>query len=129
MLLARLGLRAAEVAGMELGDVNWRAGEIVIRSKSRRNDRMPLPADVGEAVVAYLIQARPRVESRHMFLTSCAPLRGLKPNAVSRIVHDACLRAHLAPACAHALRHALATELLRRGATLTEIGIVRLSVG
>ena len=123
-LLARLGLRAAEVAGLELGDVDWRAGEIVIRGKSRRDDRLPLPVDVGEALVAYLTQARPRVESRWLFLTSRAPLRALWPTAISQVVCYACLRAHVAPVRAHALRHALATEMLRQGAPLTEISQV-----
>src|SRR5712692_959085 len=72
-LLARLGLRAAEVAGLKLGDVDWRAGEIVIRGKGRRNDRLPRPADVGEALVAYLTGGRPPVEARTLFLTCRAP--------------------------------------------------------
>jgi integrase/recombinase XerD len=123
-LLARLGLRAAEVAGLELGDIDWRVGEIVIRGKSRREDRLPLPVDVGEALVAYLTEARPRVESRRLFLTSRAPLRALWPTAISQVVCYACLRAHVAPVRAHALRHALATEMLREGAPLTEISQV-----
>jgi site-specific recombinase XerD len=123
-LLARLGLRAAEVAGLELDDVDWRAGEIVIRGKSRRDDRLPLPVDVGEALVAYLTEARPQVESRRLFLSSRAPLGGLWPTAVSQVVCYACLRAHLTPVRAHALRHALATEMLRQGAPLTEISQV-----
>ncbi len=123
-LLARLGLRAAEVAGLELADVDWRAGEIVIRGKGRRDDRLPLPVDVGEALVAYLTEARPRVDSRRLFVSCLAPLRALQPTAISRIVWAACLRAHVAPVRAHALRHALATELLRQGAALTEISQV-----
>jgi site-specific recombinase XerD len=123
-LLARLGLRASEVAGLELEDIDWRAAEIVIRSKSRRDDRLPLPVDVGEALVAYLTQARPRVDSRRLFLSCLAPLRALQPTAISRIVWAACLRAHVAPVRAHALRHALATELLRQGAALTDISQV-----
>ncbi|MBV9599749.1 MAG: tyrosine-type recombinase/integrase [Chloroflexi bacterium] len=71
-LLARLGLRAAEVAGLELAAVDWRAGEIAIHGKGRRDDRLPLPVDVAEALVSYLTQARPRVESRRLFLTTCA---------------------------------------------------------
>ena len=112
------------MAGLELGDLDWRAGEIVIRGKSRRDDRLPLPVDVGEALVAYLTEARPRVESRWLFLTSRAPLRALWPTTISQIVCYACLRAHAAPVRAHALRHALATEMLRQGAPLTEISQV-----
>ncbi len=123
-LLARLGLRAAEVAGLELGDIDWRAGEIVIRGKSRRDDRLPLPVDVGEALVAYLTEARPQVESRRLFLTSRAPLRAMWPTAISQVVFCACRRAHVPPVRSHALRHALATEMLREGAPLTEISQV-----
>jgi integrase/recombinase XerD len=123
-LLARLGLRAAEVAGLKLGDVDWRAGEIVIRGKSRRNDCLPLPADVGEAIVAYLTGGRPQVKSRALFLTCRAPLRAMGSTTISRVVHFACLRAGVAPVGAHRLRHALATELLRQGAALAEISQV-----
>jgi len=74
--------------------------------------------------VTYLTQARPRVDSRRLFVSCLAPLRALQPTAISRIVWVACLRAHVAPVRAHALRHALATELLRQGAALTEISQV-----
>jgi site-specific recombinase XerD len=123
-LLARLGLRAGEVAGLELGDIDWRAGEIVIRGKGRRADRLPLPGDVGEALVAYLRQARPATACRKVFVTRRAPLRSLHPNTVSRVVRCACLRAGLVPVRAHRLRHALATELLAQGSPLAEIGQV-----
>jgi len=76
-LLARLGLRAAEVAGLSLDDVHWRAAEVMVRGKGRREDRLPLPAEVGDAVAGYLLQARPRVESRTLFLTVMAPYRPL----------------------------------------------------
>jgi site-specific recombinase XerD len=123
-LLARLGLRAAEVAGLKLGDVDWRAGEVVIRGKGRRNDRLPLPTDVGEALVAYLTSGRPAVEGRTLFLTCRAPLHAMGATTVSRVVHFACVRAGVPPAGAHRLRHALATELLRQGADLAEISQV-----
>jgi site-specific recombinase XerD len=123
-LLARLGLRAAEVAGLKLADVDWRAGEIFIRGKSRRYDRLPLPADVGEALVAYLSRGRPQVESRALFLTCRAPLRAMGSTTISRVVHFACLRAGVAPVGAHRLRDALATDLLRQGAALAEISQV-----
>jgi site-specific recombinase XerD len=123
-LLARLGLRAAEVAGLELEHVDWRAGEIVVRGKGRRVDRLPLPVDVGEALAAYLADGRPRVTCRGLFVTRQPPVRAMHPHTVSGVVRSACLRAHLAPVGAHRLRHALASELLRRGAALPEIGQV-----
>ncbi len=123
-LLARLGLRAAEVAALSLDDVRWRAGELVVRGKGRREDRLPLLADVGDAVARYLLQARPRVESRTMFLTVVAPHRPLWPTAVSQVVWRQSLRAGLAPMRAHRLRHALATDLLDRGVRLPEIAQV-----
>ena len=124
MLLARLGLRASEVAGLRLGDVDWRAGELVVRGKGRREDRMPLPADVGEALAAYLVEGRLRVESRSVFLTVVAPQRPLCSTAVSEMVWRQCTRAGLTPVRAHRLRHALATDLLDRGVTLPEIAQV-----
>lgn len=123
-VLARLGLRAAELASLELADIDWRAGEIVVRGKGGRSDRLPLPVDVGEALVAYLRGCRPRAGCRALFVTRHAPWRRLHPNTVSRIVRVACRRAGLEPVGAHRLRHALASELLRRGSTLAEIGQV-----
>lgn len=122
MLLARLGLRAAEVAGLTLGDVRWRDGEIAVRGKSRRIDRVPIPADVGGAVTRYLRDARPAVETRVVFVTLIAPHRPLHPAAVSQTVRRQCCKAGLPPVRAHALRHALATDLLDRGVRLPEIG-------
>lgn len=121
-LLARLGLRAAEVAGLMLDDLRWRAGELVVRGKARREDRIPLPADVGDAVARYLRDARPRVELRIVFVTVVAPHRPLRPTAVSQTAWRQCRRAGLAPMRAHCLRHALATDLLDRGVRLPEIG-------
>jgi len=123
-LLARLGLRAAEVANLELGSVDWRAGEIVIRGKGHRVDRLPLPVDVGEALAAYLADGRPRSTCRTLFLTSHAPQLAMHSQTVSGVVRYACVRAHLPPVGSHRLRHALASELLRRGAALPEIGQV-----
>jgi site-specific recombinase XerD len=122
LLLARLGLRAAEVARLELGDLDWRAGEFVVRGKARHEDRMPLPTDVGAALSAYLVQARPRTESRTVFLTVAAPPRPMWPTTVSQMVWRQCARAGLPPMRAHRLRHALATDLLDHGVALPEIG-------
>jgi site-specific recombinase XerD len=124
MLMARLGLRAAEVAGLRLADFDWRAGEVAVLGKGRRTDRMPLPADVGEAIACYLRLARPRAATGVVFLTVVAPHRPLVPTAVSEMVRRRCVQAGLAPARAHRLRHALATELVGRGFTLPEIGQV-----
>ena len=124
MLMARLGLRAAEVAGLRLADFGWRAGELTVLGKGRRSDRMPLPADVGDAVASYLVQARPRGVAGVVFLTVLAPHRPLVPTGVSEMVRRRCEQAGLGPARSHRLRHALATELLGRGFTLPEIGQV-----
>jgi site-specific recombinase XerD len=123
-LVARLGLRSIEVARLELGDIDWRAGEIVVRGKARRHDRLPLPPDVGDALVAYLRHARPTTSLRQVFMMSKAPKRAIRADLVSDVTRRACRRAGLPPAGAHRLRHTLATEMLRRGATLVEVSQV-----
>lgn len=120
-VVARLGLRSAEVARLELDDIDWRAGEIVVRGKARRVDRLPLPDEVGRALVAWL-EARPAVEFRQVFLTVKAPIGPIRPDRVTGIARLACGRAGVAQVGAHRLRHALATEMLRRGASLVEVG-------
>jgi len=124
LLLARMGLRAAEVAGLELDDFDWRVGELVVHGKAGRCDRMPLPAAVGEAVVAYLLEARPSVVCRTAFLTLVAPPRAMGHTAVGQMVWRQCRIAGLEPVRAHRLRHALATELLSKGVRLPEIAQV-----
>ena len=124
LLLARMGLRAAEVAGLELDDFDWRAGELAVRGKAGHRDRMPLPAEVGEAVAAYLLKARPGAESRAAFLTLRPPPRPMGHTAVGQIVWRQCRIAGVEPVRAHRLRHALATELLSRGVRLPEIAQV-----
>jgi integrase/recombinase XerD len=125
MLLARLGLRACEVAALDLDDVSWRAGEIVIRGKGRRDERMPLPADVGEALAGYLRYGRPAgAGSRAVFVRALAPAGPLSAGAVKAVVRRACRRAGLAEAGAHRLRHTAATQMLRAGSPLAEIGQV-----
>jgi integrase/recombinase XerD len=123
-VLARLGLRRGEVARLELEDVDWRAAEIVIHGKGSRIDRLPLPGDVGEALADYLRRGRPVGFGRTLFLRSCAPTVGLSSAGVSSVVVRACERAGIPPVSGHALRHTLASELLRRGAALPEIGQV-----
>ena len=121
-LLARLGLRRCEVARLELGDLDWERGEVVIRGKGDRQERLPLPTDVGEAVTDYLTRGRPRVECRRLFIRVHAPLNGLSSGGVQDVVDHACARAGMARLGAHRLRHTLATELLRAGATLPDVG-------
>ncbi len=125
LLLARLGLRAGEVVHIELEDIDWQAGELVVRGKGARHERLPLPNDVGAAVVDYLRCDRARCASRRVFICMRAPHRGFAgPVAVCTIVRRAIERAGLQPPSkgAHLLRHSLATDLLRRGASLAEIG-------
>lgn len=124
VLLARLGLRAGEVAAIELGDVDWRAGEIVVRGKARRKDRLPLPVEVGEALVGYLRDGRPFCSCRQLVLTLYAPFRPIHPSSITSLVYRACRRAGLVRVGGHRLRHALATEMLRRGGDLLEIAQV-----
>lgn len=127
LLLARLGLRAGEVVALTLDDIDWRAGQITVRSKGGRQDPLPLPQDVGAALVAYLRRGRPACTERRVFVSSYAPRRGFAgPAAVDRIVRKALDQAGLTPPRhgAHLFRHTLATELLRRGASLSEIGEV-----
>lgn len=123
-LLARLGLRASDVAGLLLDDMNWRAGEIVLRGKARHEDRLPLSVEVGEAMAAYLQRGRPLAECRNVFVTLRAPLRPMRPVTVSRVVLVACARAGLPPTRAHRLRHALGAELVNQGVGLSAIGAV-----
>jgi integrase len=106
LLLARLGLRAGEVAGLQLDDVDWRRGELLVRGKGGRQDMLPLPVDVGEALVSYL-RRRPRCECRALFLRVTAPRRELNRSTIGWVVRAACDRAGLPRAGAHRLRHIL----------------------
>jgi site-specific recombinase XerD len=121
LLLARLGLRAGEVARLSLDDVDWRAGEVTIRGKGSTSERLPLPHDVGEALASYLRDGRPQADFREVFVSMYAPLRPPSPRAVARVVARACERAGIEPVMAHRLRHTLASELLRTGTPLAEI--------
>jgi integrase/recombinase XerD len=123
LLLARLGLRAGEVAAIGLDDVDWRRGQLLVCGKGSRQDLLPLPVDVGEAIVSYL-RRRPRCECRALFLRVTAPRGALNRSTVGWVVRSACDRAGLARVGAHRLRHTAATEMLRAGASLPEIGQV-----
>jgi integrase/recombinase XerD len=125
LLLARLGLRSGEVVNMTLDDINWEAGEIRAGGKSHRKDRLPLPKDVGEALAGYLRHGRPPCSTRRVFVRMRAPVCGfVDSSAIYSMVKRAFDRAGLDPAHKgpHVLRHSLATNMLREGASLTEIG-------
>ncbi len=121
LMLARLGLRAGELAALELDDVDWRSGEIDVPGKGGRRERLPLPEDVGQALVSYLTRARPTTGDRSLFVRFCAPRTGLDSAAVTRMVHAAGDRAGIPVTGAHQLRHTAATQLLRDGASLAEV--------
>jgi integrase/recombinase XerD len=124
VLLVRLGLRAGEVAGLELDDLDWAAGEISVRGKGDRRERLPLPAGVGEALAGYLHDGRPLTGCRRVFLRLSAPVTGLTVPAVTAVVYRACARAGVPRAGAHRLRHSAASAMLAGGGTLTEVGQV-----
>lgn len=123
-LVARLGLRSIEVARLQLRDLDWRAGEVIVRGKGRREDRLPLPTEVGEALVAYLFCGRNPAGAEHVFLTCRAPRGPIRADLVGDVVERACKRTGLQPVGPHRLRHALAGELLRHGAGLVAISQV-----
>ena len=116
MLLARLGLRAGEVASMSLDDIAWRAGELTVHGKGGRDDRLPLPSDVGAALAAWL-RIRPRVATRAVFLRANAPIGAISPRGVAWAVYNACDPSGVPRAGAHRLRHSLATQMLGAGAS------------
>jgi len=127
LLLARLGLRASEVAFLKLDDVDWKAGQLTVRGKRGQRTALPLPADVGGAIARYLQHGRPRSTSRRVFLRAKAPSCSFRSaSAIGSVVRHALVHAGVdAPTKgAHQFRHALATEMLRHGASLTEIGEV-----
>jgi integrase len=126
MMLAKLGLRANEVATLILDDIDWRTGEMIVCAKGRQRARMPIPRDVGAAVVAYLRHSRPKSSCRRLFVRTLAPHIGFASGcAISMIAKSALDRVGIEDCAhrgAHIFRHSLATELLRAGATLSEIG-------
>lgn len=126
LLLARLGLRACEVAAMEIRDLRWRTGEIVVRGKGRVLQRIPMLPDVGAAMALYLQDGRPKSPCRNVFLRNDAPRIGLNADAVGLVVRRALVRAELKPPHrgSHLLRFSLATNMIHRGSTMAEIGEV-----
>jgi site-specific recombinase XerD len=128
LLLARLGLRPPEVIAMQMDDIDWRSGEIVVRGKGKLYDRVPLPQDVGEALAAYIQRDRVTT-SRAVFVSDRAPHVAFKcSETLNQILQDAFAKTGLKPATpyvgSHILRHSLATNLVQRGASLDEIANV-----
>lgn len=121
LLLTRLGLRVAEVAGLGLDDVDWRTGGLMVHGKGARVDQMPLPEDLGQALADYVRHGRPRSSSRQLFLIVHAPWSAMAPTGVSAVVARAGRRAGYGRFGAHRLRHTVACDLLRAGASLPEI--------
>lgn len=124
MLMLRLGLRATEVAALQLDDIDWRTGNVTVHGKRTRIDQLPLPADVGTAIAGYLHRGRPRSTARAVFVRTAPPSEGVSRSAVSSVVRRASERAGLEPFGSHRLRHTMACQTLRAGASLVEIGQV-----
>ena len=128
MLFARLGLRVGDVLNMQIGDIDWAAGMLRVSGKGRRAVRLPLPQEVGDALLAYIDQVRPIVETKSVFLRSCAPYRSFtNPSTISCVVRLALQRAGIKDPPskgANLLRHSAATAMLRGGATLQSVGAV-----
>ena len=126
LLLARLGLRAGEVARLRFADIDWVQGLLTVSGKARRQEKLPLPQEVGDALLHYLRQSRPPLRTPEVFTTVVAPVRPLTRAAVTHIVRAALRRAGIkAPINgAHVLRHSAATTMLRQGASLAGIGAV-----
>jgi integrase/recombinase XerD len=122
--LLRLGLRRGEVAGLTLDDIDWRAGELVVRGKGARQDRLPLPADVGKAIAAYLRRGRPRSSRREVFLRSKAPYDPIASGTVASTVRRACRRAGIEEFGSHRLRHTAACDMVQANVPLYRIGQV-----
>jgi site-specific recombinase XerD len=125
LLMSRLGLRAGEIVHMELDDILWETGELIVKGKSSRDEKLPLPHDVGQAIATYLRDIRPPCSSRRLFIRMVAPLRGFSSSVtVCTIVRDSLARAGINTEFkgAHLFRHTLATNMLRGGANIAEIG-------
>ncbi|MCA0421813.1 MAG: site-specific integrase [Proteobacteria bacterium] len=129
LLMARLGLRVPEVIAIEIDDIDWRAGELLVRGKGKQRDRLPLPEDVGSAISAYLRDTRPTTTTRVLFVRSYAPNLGFKDSRIiNKLLGRACIALKIEmPARylgSHVLRHSLATRMVRSGVALNEVGDV-----
>ena len=121
-VFVRLGLRCAELVALTLDDLDWRHGEVMVRGKAENIEVLPLPSDVGEALASYLVARGPTAIARCLFLTVKAPIEQISATAVHAVVRRACGRTGIPPLGTHRFRHAVASELLARGAPLPEIG-------
>jgi integrase/recombinase XerD len=126
LLLARLGLRAGEVAQLRFADIDWYKASISVCGKGRRHELLPLSQEVGDAILMYVNQARPALRTPELFISVLAPFRPLTRASVTHIVRSALRRAGIkAPINgAHVLRHSVATTMLRQGASLAGVGAV-----
>jgi site-specific recombinase XerD len=126
VLLARLGLRAGDVAALQWGDIDWHDATFCVAGKTQRTTRLPLPQEMGDALLVYGERARPHVSTPHVFLTITAPIRPLSAKAVSQVAARALRCAHVASPSygAHVFRHSAATQMVREGASLPSIGAV-----
>ena len=121
--LLRLGLRRGELARLTLDDIDWRVGELVVRGKGRE-DRLPLPADVGAAIAGYLRRGRPRSDRRELFLRARAPFAPIASGTIASTVRRACRRAGIPEVGSHRLRHTAACEMVSAGVPIVRIGQV-----
>ena len=124
VLLLRLGLRRGEVARLTLDDIDWRVGELVIHGKGGREDRLPLPADVGQAITAYLRRGRPASDRREVFLQARAPYAPIAAGTVASTVRRACRRAGIPEIGSHRLRHTTACEMVQAGVPIVQVSQV-----
>lgn len=124
LLLGRLGLRAGEVAVLQLDAIDWRTGELTIHGKGRSLNRLPLPADAGQAMAGYLQRAVRSKATRSVFVRCRAPYTSLAPSGITAIAHRALRAAGIERGGSHRLRHTAATQMLRQGASMTEIAQV-----
>jgi site-specific recombinase XerD len=127
LLLARLGLRAGDIQDMHLEDIDWRSGHLTVKGKTRRPDRLPLPQDVGDAILDYIVTARPKAADPHLFVRAQAPFRPFRSSAeIAGIVARTRERGGIegVPTGSHIFRHSLATNLLRAGAGLESVGTI-----
>jgi integrase len=119
--LHRLGLRCGEATGLALDDIDWETGTLIVHGKGGRHDRLPVPVDVGQALVHYLRHGRPDTSSRAAFVRAYAPFTAMAPSSLSCIVARAARRAGLGTVHGHRLRHTAATRALNAGARLDEV--------